>query len=1152
MNDFVHLHVHSEYSLLDGSSRIKELPKRVKELGMKAVALTDHGNMYGAIQFYKVCKDEGIKPILGCEVYVTEDNYLKFEKNNKRYHLILLAENNEGFNNLMKIVSEGFVNGYYYKPRIDYSILKKYSKGIIATSACLGGEVQRKLNNGDYEGAKKAALNYEMIFGKGNFFLELQDHGILAQKKVNQLLRKLSAEIGIGLIASNDAHYLRQEDAKAHDVLLCIQTGSVVSETNRMKFETEEFYLKSPEEMEAIFPNDKEAFENTLRIADRCNVNIEFHNLHLPHFDVPEGYDNVSYLRSLAETGLVERYGNITKEIKQRFEYEFSTIVNMGYTDYFLIVWDFIRYAKSVGIQVGPGRGSAAGSIVSYALRIIDIDPLKFDLLFERFLNPERVSMPDIDIDFCYERREEVIEYVIKKYGVENVAQIATFGTLGARGAIRDVGRALDISYGRVDYIAKQVPEELNMTIEKALNMSTALKKEYDTSDEIRNLIDTALKLEGLPRHTSTHAAGVVISKDAVTNYVPLTRNGDIIATQFNMIELEELGLLKMDFLGLRTLTVIRDALKLIEQDYGTIIDFSDMELNDPKILEMFAKAETLGVFQFESQGMRNFLRELRPDAFEDLVAANALFRPGPMSQIPKFCESKHNPKLISYPHPLVEEILFTTYGCIVYQEQVMQIVQKVAGYSLGQADLLRRAMSKKKMSVMEEERKNFIYGKEENGEIIIAGAIRNGVDEKTANQIYDLMIDFANYAFNKSHSVAYSVVAYRTAYLKYYYPVEFMAAQITSFMGRMSQVSLYVEECKRLGIEILPPDINKSFKKFTVEDGKIRFGLKAIKNVGENFIDAVVEAREKGGDFKDLSDLVKRVAEINPSAINKRALEYLIKCGGVDCFEGNRAQYLAIHEKTVDNALGVLKNNVSGQFSLFESNSLKEELPNIKDFNSKVKLEFEKEILGIYVSGHPLDDYASLINRLTTTNSSLIIEEYNINSNLNIRNLKIAGIIKNKRNLITKNKKMMAFATLEDLLGAMDLVVFPNVYEKYSDILVENNVVLVEGHIQSSEVEEPKILVDSMSLLSDYENETQSLKKLYLSLKRKNTELTNAVKDVLRGYKGEVPVIFYFEDEKAAYATEKSYWIDESKFDEIKQQLLKYLENDDKKIVMR
>lgn len=1151
MSDFVHLHVHSEYSLLDGSSRIKELPKRVKQMGMDAVALTDHGNMYGAIQFYKECKAEGIKPIMGCEVYVTKDSYLKFEKSNRRYHLILLAENNEGFHNLMKIVSEGFLNGYYYKPRVDHDVLRKYSKGIIATSACLGGEVQRKLNDGDYEGAKEAALNYVDIFGKDNFFLELQDHGILAQKKVNQLLRKLSEETQIGLIASNDAHYLAQEDSNAHDVLLCIQTGSVVSDENRMKFETDEFYLKSPSEMKELFPSDEEALKNTVKIAYRCNVEIEFHNLHLPHFEVPEGYTNVSYLRELIEKGLKERYSEITDEIQKRFEYEFDTIVSMGYTDYFLIVWDFIRYARSIGIQVGPGRGSAAGSVVSYALKIIDINPLKFNLLFERFLNPERVSMPDIDIDFCYERREEVIEYVINKYGKENVAQIVTFGTLGARGAIRDVGRALDISYGRVDYVAKQVPEELNITIEKALKTSPILKKEYDTNEETRKLIDTALKLEGLPRHTSTHAAGVVISKDAITNYVPLTRNGDIIATQFNMVELEELGLLKMDFLGLRTLTVIRDALSLIEENHGVKIDFSKIELNDPKILEMFARAETLGIFQFESAGMRNFLKELKPDAFEDLVAANALFRPGPMSQIPKFIESKHNPSLISYPHPLVEDILSTTYGCIVYQEQVMQIVQKVAGYSLGQADLLRRAMSKKKMKVMEEERYNFIYGKEENQEIVIAGAIRNGVDEKTANKIYDLMIDFANYAFNKSHSVAYSVVAYRTAYLKYYYPVEFMAAQISSFMGRPSQVSLYIEECKRLEIDILPPDINKSYKKFTVEDGKIRFGLKAIKNMGENFIDATVTARENGGEFKSLYDYVQRVAEISTSALNKRALQFLIECGAVDSLKGNRAQYLAIYERTVDNVLGNLRNNISGQFSIFETYEMKEELPNLKDFNQDIKLGFEKEILGIYVSGHPLDDYTDLINKNITANSMSIMEEYNANSNLNIRKLRVAGIIKNKRNLITKNKQMMAFAVLEDLPGQIELVIFPSVYEKYNNLIEEGNVVLVEGHIQASEVEEPKILVDAMYMLKDFAEE-QPVKKLYLSIENRNSQYFNSLKDLLKEYNGNVPVIFYFEDEKRAYGTDKKYWIDEKSFDELKIKLLKYFDNNETKIVLR
>ncbi|RVU55088.1 DNA polymerase III subunit alpha [Anaerosphaera multitolerans] len=1148
MKDFVHLHVHSEYSLLDGSSKIKELPRRAKELGMNSIALTDHGNMYGVIAFYKACKEENIKPVLGCEVYISDGDYRSRDKNMERFHLILLAENNIGYKNLMKIVSEGYVKGYYYKPRVDKEVLAKYHEGVIATSACLGGEVQRKLLNRDFEGAERAALEYRDIFGVENFFLELQNHGIREQLEVNKYLVQLSEKLNIPLIASNDVHYLKKEDAKAHDVLLCIQTGTTVHEENRMKFETEEFYLKSPEEMYDLFSNNEEALLNTQKIADRCNVDIEFNNLHLPHFEVPQGYTNESYLRKLVEEGLEERYGTIDNSILERFNYEFNTIVSMGYVDYFLIVWDFIRYAREQNIIVGPGRGSAAGSIVSYALKIIDVDPLEFDLLFERFLNPERISMPDIDIDFCYERREEVIDYVIKKYGYENVAQIVTFGTLGARAAIRDVGRALDLNYGRVDFVAKQVPNDLNMTIGKALDISPTLLKEYSEDGEVKNLIDTAIKVEGLPRHTSTHAAGVVISKEPLTEYVPLTRNGEIIATQFNMIELEELGLLKMDFLGLRTLTVIRDAVELIEKNHGVKIDFENLAFDDADVLKMFAKAETLGVFQFESAGMRSFLKELKPDAFEDLVAANALFRPGPMNQIPKFIESKHNPEKISYIHEKLEDILASTYGCIVYQEQVMQIVQNIGGYSLGRADLVRRAMSKKKMSVMEEERKNFIYGKVEDGVVICNGAIENGVDEKSANEIYDLMIDFANYAFNKSHSVAYSVVAYRTAYLKYYYPKEFMAAQISSYMGNIKQVSLYVEECRRLGIEILPPDVNESFKKFTVEKGKIRFGLKAVKNVGENFIDAVVESRKKGK-FTSLKDFIKRVSETNPHSMNKRAVESLIKSGGFDSLGGNRAQYLAIYEKTIDTVLNNKRNNIEGQFSLFDNVSVEEELPVLKDFNPKIKLELEKEMLGIYVSGHPLDDYKNILGSISNTNTNIIFENYEdqILSNSDYY-VKIGGLLKNKKTMITKNKKMMAFASLEDLYGQVELVIFPNVYALASSELVEDSVVIVEGHIQASDVEEPKILVDSIRQI-----ESPVQNRLYISVPSINEkELLNAIKGALRNYSGNIPVIIYSEEDEKSYGTQRELWADEKKIDDLKIDVLKYLNNDPSKIVLR
>ena len=870
---FVHLHVHTEYSLLDGANRIEDLIDRVKELGMDSIAITDHGAMFGVIQFYKEAKKKGIKPILGCEVYIALGKYTdKTPKDKGQYHLVLLAENYTGYLNLMKIVSEGYVNGFYYKPRVDKDVLRKYNQGIIALSACLSGEVQRRLLDGNYERAKSVALEYENIFGKNNFFLELQDHGIREQKLVNEEILKLSKETGIPLVATNDVHYLRREDSKVHDVLLCIQTGKTINDEDRMKFPTDEFYLKSYDEMKSLFPYALEALENTVKISERCNVEIEFGNLHLPKYEVPDGYTNVEYLKKLSVDGLKERYKIITKEIKDRFNFEFDTIVQMGYTDYFLIVWDFIKYAKDNGIMVGPGRGSAAGSVVSYALGITDIDPISNNLIFERFLNPERVTMPDIDVDFCYERREEVIDYVVRKYGKDRVAQIVTFGTMAARGAIRDVGRAINMPYGEVDLIAKQIPTQIGMTIDKALEINKTLYEMYEDREEVKELIDLARAVEGLPRHTSTHAAGVVISKDPITQYVPLSRNNDSITTQFTMTELEELGLLKMDFLGLRTLTVIRDAVNLVEKNHGVKIDFSDFTYDDPNIYKMFSKGETLGVFQFESAGMRQFLKELKPTSFENIIAANSLFRPGPMDQIPKYIRSKNDPSKIEYTHPKLKPILNVTYGCIVYQEQVMQIVRDIGGYSMGRADLVRRAMSKKKMDVMEEERKHFIYGKiGENGEIEIKGAIRNGVDEKSANKIYDEMIDFAKYAFNKSHSAAYAMIAYRTAYLKYYYPVEFMAALMTSVTGDTNSVSLYIQECKRLGIKILPPDINGSYKKFTVSDGKIRFGLLAVKNVGEGLIRAIVKAREEGGPYRTFTDFCERVEKVDSTVMNKR-----------------------------------------------------------------------------------------------------------------------------------------------------------------------------------------------------------------------------------------------------------------------------------------
>jgi len=1130
-NQFVHLHVHTEYSLLDGSSRIGDLLDRVKELGMDAIAITDHGAMFGVVDFYKKAVERGIKPILGCEVYIAMNKYTEKEQKDKnQYHLVLLAENNQGYKNLMKIVSEGYINGFYYKPRVDHDVLRKYSEGIIALSACLAGEVQKYLLDGNYEKAKKIALEYNDIFGQDNFFLELQDHGLREQKEVNNLLIQLSRETGIPLVATNDVHYLRKEDALVHDVLLCIQTGKTVDDEDRMRFPTHEFYLKSHDEMEYIFGHVREALDNTAWIGERCNVTLDFHTLHLPKYEVPEGYTNVEYLKKLCIEGLKRRYENITPEIVERFNFEFNTIVNMGYVDYFLIVWDFIKFAKDNGIMVGPGRGSAAGSIVSYALGIIDIDPLKYDLLFERFLNPERVSMPDIDIDFCYERREEVIEYVVKKYGEDRVAQIATFGTMAARGSIRDVGRALNMPYGEVDYIAKQVPMELGMTIKKALEVSKPLRELYDTREEVKRLIDLAMAVEGLPRHTSTHAAGVVISKDPITDYVPLARNNDAIITQFNMIELEELGLLKMDFLGLRTLTVIRDAVNLIEKNHGIKTDFNKIDYEDPKVLEMFAKGETLGVFQFESAGMRQFLKELKPDRFENLIAANSLFRPGPMSQIPQYIENKNHPENIEYLHPKLKPILEITYGCIVYQEQVMQIVRDIGGFTMGGADLLRRAMGKKKMDIMERERKRFIYGEtDEEGNVVIKGAIRNGVDEITANRIYDLMIDFAKYAFNKSHSVAYAVVAYRTAWLKCYYPVEFMAALLSSVMGDTNSISLYIQECKRLGLEMLPPDINESYKKFTVVDGKIRFGLMAVKNVGEALIDGIIKAREKGP-FNSFSEFCKRVEDINPSLMNKRAIESLIKCGAMNSLGCNRAQLLATFEKTMEGIHSDRKRNVDGQFSLFDEMYIdlpEDNLPNLKEFSQKILLNMEKETLGIYISGHPLKPYEDELKHICTISTSELYQakdeiDESISENLDGKNIVIGGIINSKKNKITKNNNIMAFITLEDLYGTVECIVFPATYDKYSNLIEENGLVVIEGKVSTNEEEEPKIICEKIYPLNKYKKE-----KVYLKIsKGKSMDIFESIKKILSKYKGDTPVYVYMEENNKMVMAHRDLWV--------------------------
>ena len=1126
---FTHLHVHTEYSLLDGSIRIKDLVKRTKELGMDSIAITDHGAMFGVIQLYKEAKKNGIKPILGSEVYIAINKYTEKEQKDKnQYHLVLLAENNEGYQNLMKIVSEGYVNGFYYKPRVDHDILRKYHNGIICLSACLGGEVQQHILNNNYDKAKEVALIYRDIFGRENFYLELQDHGMNEQTNVNKTLVDMSNELDIPLVATNDVHYLNQDDAVVHDVLLCIQTAKTVNEEDRMKFPSNQFYLKSPEEMNQLFAENKDALINTTLIADRCNVELDFNTLHLPKYQLPEGYTNVEYLKELSMDGLKKRYKEITDEIRKRYDFELKTIVDMGYTDYFLIVWDFIKYAKDNEIMVGPGRGSAAGSIISYALGIIDIDPLEYGLLFERFLNPERITMPDIDIDFCYERREEVIQYVVRKYGADRVAQIATFGTMAARGAIRDVGRALDMPYGEVDNIAKQIPNELNITIKRALEISKSLKEQYDNNENIHNLIDIAMAVEGLPRHTSTHAAGVVISKDPVTDYAPLVKNNDSVATQYTMTELEELGLLKMDFLGLRTLTVIRDAVNLIEKNHGIKIDFSNgFTYDDPKVLDMFAKAETLGIFQFESPGMRAFLKELKPNVFEDLIAANSLFRPGPMNQIPTFIECKHDPSKIKYIHPKLENILDKTYGCIVYQEQVMQIVRDLGGYTLGRADLVRRAMGKKKMDVMEQERKNFIYGQvDENNNIIIPGAVRNGVDEKSAEKIFDLMIDFANYAFNKSHSAAYAVVAYRTGWLKYYYPVEFLAALISSIMGSSTQVSLYIQECKRLGIEVLPPDINSSYNKFTVSENKIRFGLSAVKNVGDGFINAIVTARNKGK-FQSFTDFIERIERIDSSVMNKRAVESLIKCGAMDSLGANRAQLLSIYEKTIDGIHSDRKRNIEGQFSIFdtiESKNNNDNLPNINEFPQKILLSMEKEMLGIYVSGHPLQPYIKELKDKSTIMTSELSDNMMLDSN-NIRDgqrVTIGGIITEKKNKITKNNNMMAFITLEDLYGSVECIVFPATYDKYNRYIEEDMPVVVEGRLSTSEVEDTKIICEKISSLNAYKRQ-----KIYIKIsKTSRSDLFSDIKTILKKYPGSIPVYIYLEKENKSFIAGRDLWI--------------------------
>ena len=1118
---FVHLHLHSEYSLLDGACRIDGLMDRVKELGQTAVAITDHGVMYGCIDFYKAAKAAGIKPIIGCEVYVARRGMTDrvHGQDNDPYHLVLLCENRKGYENLCYLVSEAFIHGFYGKPRVDLELLAQHHEGLIALSACLAGAIPQYLMQEDYDSAKNYALRLASIFGEGNFFLELQDHGIDEQRPVNQGVQRLARETGLPLVVTNDAHYLRREDAKMQDVLLCIQTGKTVDDTNRMKFQTEEFYVKSEEELRSLFPGLDEAFENTVKIADRCNLEFTFHEYHLPAFPVPEGYTNEGYFRELCYNGFRERYPDQPKEYADRLEYEIGVISSMGYVNYYLIVWDFIRYAKEQGIPVGPGRGSGAGSIAAYCMHITEVDPMKYALIFERFLNPERVSMPDFDTDFCQERRGEVIEYVMRKYGSDHVAQIATFGTMAARGAIRDVGRALNFTYAETDVVAKLVPGTPHITLKEALEVSPKLKEMYDSDERVKTLIDTARSLEGMPRNSSTHAAGVVITADPVCSYVPLSCNDDTIVTQYTMTTIEELGLLKMDFLGLRNLTVIDDAEKEIRKQ---VPDFAISKIpeDDAATFAMLAEGKTQGVFQLESAGMTGVCINMKPNSIEDITAIVALYRPGPMDSIPRFIANKLDARKVTYKTPMLEPILKVTYGCIVYQEQVIEIFRSLGGYTMGQADNIRRAISKKKMKVIEAERKVFVYGDPEQN---IPGCVGHGIPEAVAQSIYDEIVDFANYAFNKAHAVCYAIVAYQTAYLKCHYPRQYMAALMTSVLDSATKISGYIAECKELGIPVLPPDLNHSEDHFTVEGDAIRFGLGAVKNVGRGLIRTMVKKRTEGGPFKSLEDFIERMGE---GELNKRAVENFIKCGAADCCGNHRSELLAVYDSMMDSIASSRKKNLEGQMGLF--GMLEEDdaaaaipIPKLNEMNKADLLALEKETMGIYISGHPMDDYRECLRNTHVVRIGSLLDEENSYTDDQI--ISVAGIIQNVKMKTTRNHSAMAYVTIEDDTASLEMIAFSNVLSQYGGYLREGSPVVITGRLSLRDDKEPQIVVNRARPISDFADgaprqQPQSAPPvrqgtLYLRLPGEDGKLYPKVRSIVNMFPGDSTVVLYFAD---------------------------------------